>query len=158
MDPSDGHTTELVLSIEECDAVRAALTEVTRPGDGEQAPSLNYLLARWRGLVNEAEEAYPWCASEFSNDLYCRDMLGEVWPLLPPRARRIVQPDLDRIDERYRRATVPWPGRPEDGAQWWQWRVPRRIEIEASEQRDPDWPMGWAMMPFPRPTSVEVVT
>ncbi|MEU2065173.1 hypothetical protein [Streptomyces sp. NPDC013455] len=40
----------------------------------------------------------------------------------------------------------------------WTWRVPRRLEIEASERRDPDWPLGWEMMPFPRPASVEVVT
>ncbi|MFI2508769.1 hypothetical protein [Streptomyces sp. NPDC018972] len=125
---------------------------------GEQVPSLNSLLAQWSALVNDVEEGYSWCAPELSNDLSCRDALARVWPLLSPRVRTVRQPELDGIDDRYRRATIPWPGRPEQGARWWTWRVPRILEVEASEQRDPDWPLGWEMMPFPRPASVAVVT
>lgn len=123
----------------------------------EQAPSLNSLLAQWNALVNDVEEGYSWCAPELSNDLSCRNTLARVWPLLPSRVRTIRQPELDGIDDRYRRATIPWPGRPEQGAQWWTWRVPRRLEVEASEQRDPDWPLGREVMPFSRPASVAVI-
>ncbi len=70
----------------------------------------------------------------------------------------IRQPGLDRADERYRQATVPWPGRPEDGAGWWNRRVPRRLEAAASEYRGGDWPLGWESTPFPRPEAVEVIT
>ncbi|MFD3613630.1 hypothetical protein ACFWXA_37490 [Streptomyces atroolivaceus] len=158
MDPADSHTDETVLSAEEYDAVRAALAGVTRTGAGAQAHSLNSLLAQWSALVDEVEEGYSWCAPELSNDLKCRNALAGVWPLLPSRVRALRQPELDGIDVRYRRATTPWPDHPEEGARWWTWRVPRRLEIEAPEQRDPGWPLGWETMPFPRPASVEVVT
>ncbi|MFI7320246.1 hypothetical protein [Streptomyces venezuelae] len=158
MDPVESHTDEVVLSAEEYDAVRAAVAGVTRTGPGAQAPSLNSLFAQWNALVDEVEEGCSWCAPDFRHDLMCRDRLAEAWPLLPSRVRAIRQPELDGIDERYRSATIPWPGRPEAGARWWTRRVPRRLAIEASEQRDPDWPLGWEMMPFPRPASVEVVT
>ncbi|MEV7738936.1 hypothetical protein AB0O75_44015 [Streptomyces sp. NPDC088921] len=158
MDPADSHTDEVVLSAAEYDAVRAALAGVTRAGTGAQAHSLNSLLAQWSALVVEVEEGYSWCAPELSHDLWCRNALAGVWPLLPSRVRAIRQPELDVIDVRYRRATIPWPDRPEESARWWTRRVPRRLEIEAAEQRNPDWPLGWEMMPFPRPASVEVVT
>lgn len=158
MDPADSYRDEIVLSAEEYDAVRAALARVTSTGRGAQAHSLNSLLAQWSALVDAVEEGYSWCAPELYNDLSCRNALAGVWPLLPSRVRAIMQPELDCIDVRYRRATIPWPDRPEEGARWWTWRVPRRLEVEAAEQRDPDWPLGWEMMPFPRPASVEVVT
>ena len=157
MDPSDDHTTGIALSAEEYDAVRAALAGVAGSRGGGQYPSLNSLLASWSDLVDAVEEGYAWCAPEFGNDIWCRDALARVWPLLPPRVLSIRQPELDGIDERYRRATVPWPDRPEDGAGWWTWRVPRRLEVEASERRGPDWPLGWETMPFPRPDTVEVI-
>ncbi|MCF1596881.1 hypothetical protein [Streptomyces muensis] len=158
MNPAESHTDEVVLSAEEYDAVRAALAGVTRTGPGAQAHSLDSLLAQWSALVDEVEDGYSWCAPELSHDLRCRNALAGAWPLLPSRVRAIRQLELDGLDERYRRATIPWPSRPEEGARWWTWRVPRRLEIEASEQRDPDWPLGWEMMPFPRPACVEVVT
>ncbi|MEV2198245.1 hypothetical protein AB0I02_45805 [Streptomyces phaeochromogenes] len=158
MDPADSHTDEIALSAEEYGAVRAALARVTSTGGGAQAHSLNSLLAQWSTLVDEVEEGYSWCAPEFDHDRSCRNALAEVWPLLPPRVRAIRQLELDCVDARYRCATIPWPDRPEKGARWWTWRVPRRLEIEAGEQQGPDWPLGWEMMPFPRPASVEVVT
>ncbi|MGW9211357.1 hypothetical protein ACWGR4_30830 [Embleya sp. NPDC055664] len=66
--------------------------------------------------------------------------------------------ELDGIDGRFRSATIPWPGHPDEGARWWMRRVPRRLEVEISEQRDPDRPLGWEVPPFARPASVEVVT
>lgn len=158
MDPAAGETTELVLMAEEYDGVKTALAQVAAPGRGDQAPSLNSLLARWSDLVDDVEDGYGWCAPELENDLGCRTALAGIWPLLPPRVRSVRQSELDGVDERYRRATIPWPGRPEQGARWWTWRVPRRLDVEACEERGSDWPTGWEMMPFPRPACVEVTT
>ncbi|MEU8139556.1 hypothetical protein [Streptodolium elevatio] len=158
MDRADEHTETRALSAEEYDAVHAAVAAVAPTWAGGQAVTLNALFDRWRGMAEEVEEAYSWCAPELMNDIWCRGVLAKIWPMLPARVREIRQPELESIDERYRRATIPWPGRPEDGFGWWTWRVPRRLGVEASEQRGGDWPLGWEMMPFPRPESVEVVS
>ncbi|MGW6054225.1 hypothetical protein [Streptomyces sp. NPDC055189] len=162
MDPTDGRTDDIVLSVEEYDAVRAAVARAvgtcTCTGGGAPAHSLNSLFEGWSALADEVEEGYSWCGPDLVHDLWCRDTLAGVWPLLPPRVRAIRQPELDGIDVRFRRATIPWPDRPQEGAGWWRWRVPRCLAVESAEQRDPDWPLGWEMMPFSRPASVEVVT
>ncbi|MCX5403748.1 hypothetical protein OHA37_07600 [Streptomyces sp. NBC_00335] len=158
MDPEEEHGGEVVLSAAEYEAVGAALSSLPGPARGGPAPSLDHLLQRWKDLVDEVEEGYGWCAPELDNDLACRAALARIWPLLPPRVRAIRQPELDSADERYRLATVPWPGRPEATAGWWKWRIPRRLEVEACEERGTDWPTGWEMMPFPRPAAVEVST
>ncbi|MYV97835.1 hypothetical protein [Streptomyces sp. SID3343] len=156
MDRVDENVDDLALSAEEYAAVHAAVTAVVRARAGDRTVTLGSLFERWSGIAEEVEEGYSWCAPEFDNDIWCRGALAGVWPLLPARVRAIRQPELDGIDERYRRATVGWPGRPEDEAGWWARRVPRRLEVEASEQREGDWPPGWAMLPFPKPDSVEV--
>ncbi|MET8435949.1 hypothetical protein ABZV61_24790 [Streptomyces sp900116325] len=159
MNPADDHTDAIVLSAEEYDAVRAALTAGASPRAGGQPPTLNSLLEQWSDIAAELEqEGYSDCAPEFHNSIWCRSALAKVWPLLPLRVRSIRQPELDRIDEQYRQATVPWPSRPEEGAGWWNRRVPRRLEVEASEHREGDWPLGWETTPFPRPAAVEVIT
>lgn len=138
-----------MLSAEEYDAVRAALTNVAGARAGGQPLTLNSLLEQWSGIAVELEQGYSDCASEFRNAIWCRSALARVWPLLPLRVRSIRQREVNRIDERYRQATVPWPGRPEDGAGWWDRRVPRRLEGEASEHREGDWPWGWEQRHFP---------
>ncbi|MFE4176844.1 hypothetical protein ACFRR7_33185 [Streptomyces sp. NPDC056909] len=159
MNPADDHLDAVVLSAEEYDAVRAAITAGARPRAGGQQLTLNSLLEQWSGIAAELEqEGYSDCAPEFHNSIWCRSALARIWPLLPLRVRSIRQPELDRIDERYRQATVPWPGRPEDGAGWWARRVPRRLEVEASEHRERDWPLGWETTPFPRPAAVQIIT
>ncbi|MFF4364879.1 hypothetical protein [Streptomyces sp. NPDC001594] len=160
MDPTDDQTDAIALSAEEYDAVRAALTAcVVGPRAGGQQPTLNSLFQQWSDIAAELEqEGYSDCAPEFHHSIRCRSVLAQAWPLLPPRVRSIRQPELDRIDEQYRRATVPWPDRPEEGAGWWDRRVPRRLEVEASEHREGDWPLGWDTTPFPRPAAVEVIT
>ncbi|MEV6163407.1 hypothetical protein AB0L71_16010 [Streptomyces sp. NPDC052052] len=159
MNPADDQVDAIVLSAEEYDAVRAALTVVADPRVGRQPPTLNSLLEQWSDMTADLEqEGYSDCAPEFHHSIWCRSALAKVWPLLPLRVRSIRQSELDCIDERYRQATVPWPGRPDDGAGWWGRRVPRRLEVEASEYREGDWPAGWETMPFPRPAAVEVIT
>ena len=157
MDSRDDDVTDIVPTAEEYDAVGAALSGLAGRAGGGQRLSLNSLLGQWGALVDDVEDGYPWCAPEFDNDLWCRGALANVWPLLPPRVRSIRQPELDGIDGRYRRATVPWPDRPQHGAGWWTWRVPRRLEVEASQRRGSDWPWGWETLPFPRPDTVDVV-
>ncbi|MET7299969.1 hypothetical protein [Embleya sp. NPDC005575] len=158
MEPTDEHAAGLALSSEDYHAVHAAVTAVAGTWAGGQPATLNSLFAHWRVMASEVEEGYSCCAPEFDNDIWCRSALAQAWPMLPTRVQAIRRPELDGIDERYRRATVPWPGQPEHGAGWWTRRVPRRLEVETSEQRKGDWPLGWETMPFPRPDSVEVVS
>jgi len=147
-------------SAEEYDAVQAALTAVAPARAGGPPVTLNALFDRWRSTAREVEEGYAWCAPELSNDIWCRSVLAKIWPMLPARVQETRQPELDSLDQRYRRATIAWPGHAEDdaAAAWWTRRVPRRLEVEAPEQRGEGWPPGWEMMPFPRPDSVEVIS
>ncbi|MFF1482247.1 hypothetical protein ACFVYD_32640 [Streptomyces sp. NPDC058301] len=156
MDRADERAGRLSLSTEEYDAVRAAVTSAASTWAGGQPLTFTSLFLRWRGVTARVEEGYSWCAAEVDNDIWCRSVLAEIWPLLPAGVQAVMGPELDIVDERYRRATVAWPGQSEDEGEWWHRRVPRRLEVEASELRDGDWPLGWEMMPFPKPDAVEV--
>ncbi|MET9516517.1 hypothetical protein [Streptomyces sp. NPDC002994] len=147
----------LPLTAEEYEAVRAALvsTGVDRWADGRHR-TLNSLFAQWTALVEEVEAGYSWCAPELVNDIWCRGELAEVWPLLPPRVRSVRQPELDALDGRFRSATIAWPGRTEERGVWWKWRIPRLLEAEAGDRCERGWPLGWDMMPFPKPVAVKV--
>ncbi|MEW1550476.1 hypothetical protein [Streptomyces tsukubensis] len=158
MNRADRPSASLVPSTEEHDAVQAAVTAVAPIRAGGHRVTLNALLDHWKNITDEVEEGYSWCAPELSNDIWCRRILARTWPMLPAHIRETKQPELDGIDERYRRATIPWPGHGEDDVDWWIWRIPRRLEVEASEHRGEDWPLGWEMMPFPRPESVKVIS
>ncbi|MFF4013089.1 hypothetical protein [Streptomyces sp. NPDC001717] len=148
-DPVDGTP----LTAEEYEAVRAAVAAGGRGG----AWTLNSLFAGWRDVVEDVEEGYGPCAPEFDDDLSCRDALGRAWPLLPPRVRAIRRPELDELDGRFRAATVPWPDRPEEGPRWWHRRIPLVLEAEAGLPRPGGWPLGWEILPFPKPDGVRVV-
>ncbi|MFI1170021.1 hypothetical protein [Streptomyces melanogenes] len=158
MDRADEHDSRFSLSAEEYEAVQAAVASVARTWAGGQPLTFNALFGRWKGVTARVEEGYSWCAPELANDIWCRSVLAQAWPLLPPRVQTVMGPELDRVDERYRRATVAWPGQSETEGEWWHRRVPRRLEVEPSELRDADWPLGWEMMPFPKPDSVEIYT
>ncbi|QDY80363.1 hypothetical protein [Streptomyces qinzhouensis] len=158
MDRADEPMDSLAPTAEEYDAVQAAIAMVAPlRADGHRV-TLNALLDRWKDLADEVEEGYSWCAPELSNDIWCRDILASIWPIIPARVQEIGQLELHSIDERYRRATILWPGHAEGEARWWIWRVPRLLEVDPSEQRGKDWPLGWEMMPFPRPDSVKVIS
>jgi hypothetical protein len=154
MDPMPPELAEEVrLTADEYDAVHAAVHSGLGP-----PRTLNSLFEAWDALVVEVEEGYGWSAPELSNDLECRTALARIWPLLPPRVRAIRQPELDGIDERFRSSTVGWPGPDDLGFRWWLRRVPRCIEAESHERNAQDWPMGWDVLPFPRPEAVVVTT
>ncbi|MDI2127601.1 hypothetical protein [Yinghuangia seranimata] len=148
--------TECALSAADAEAVQAAVDAVVGTSADGQPTTLNVLIERWRLTVKGMDEPYSWCAPEFHHDIRYRTILAEVWPRLPARVQALRQPELDRSDEIFRQVTVPWPGRPEDEDGWWTRRIPRVLEVEESELREGDWPLGWEMMPFPKPDSVTV--
>ncbi|MEU9111039.1 hypothetical protein AB0D04_04360 [Streptomyces sp. NPDC048483] len=158
MDRTKGPGAEVLLfTPAEYVAVQAAVAAGAGGRAGGQPCTLNSLFERWSAVVLELEEGYAWSAPEFDNDIWCRSALGTVWPQLPPRVRSVRQPELDGLDDRFRAATVPWPGRRgEDGA-WWKWRIPRLLEAETGDRCAQGWPLGWDMMPFPKPGAVTVV-
>ncbi|MFJ5924616.1 hypothetical protein ACIQF6_18655 [Kitasatospora sp. NPDC092948] len=112
-------------------------------------------MTRWQQQVEEAEEGCSWSWPEFSNDLGCRTALAAEWPQLAVPVREAWEPELRRLDERFRAATIPWPG--PGGGRWWMRRIPRLIEAEAVAGCDErGWPVGWEMMPFAKPDAVRV--
>ncbi|WP_405791043.1 hypothetical protein OG753_31585 [Streptomyces sp. NBC_00029] len=146
------------MTTEEQTAVHAAMVAAgadRRPGG--RTRTFHALLEGWGVEVAGVEEGYAWCGPEFDNDISCRSTLADVWPLLPPRVRSARQPRLDELDERFRAATIEWPGRG-DEEQWWMWRIPRLLVIEPGDPYEGGWPAGWTMMPFPKPDSVRVIT
>jgi hypothetical protein len=142
---------------EEYAAVRAAVATAVGRRAGGRSWTLNSLIEAWRNVVEDVEDGYAWSAPDLDHDLWCREALAGAWPSLPSRVRAIRQPELDRLDSRFRTATLPWPGRAEEPGRWWRRRVPRILEAEAGEARRQGWPVGWSMMPFPKPDDVEVV-
>ncbi|MFB6619171.1 hypothetical protein ACFCV9_33955 [Streptomyces sp. NPDC056367] len=106
--------------------------------------------------MEDVEEGSARCAPELDDDICCRDALARVWPLLPPRVQAVRRPELDELDGRFRAATVPWPDR-EEPHRWWHYRIPRVLEAEAGAPRPQGWPLGWEVLPFPRPDGVRVV-
>ncbi|MEU2395573.1 hypothetical protein [Streptomyces sp. NPDC007369] len=151
------HADETPLTAEEYAAVHAAVSTGAGHRIDGQPWTLNSLFEAWEDLVEEVEEGYGWCAPELDNDLWCRAALARVWPLLPPRVQTLRRPELDALDARFRTATVPWPDRGEEPHGWWTLRIPRNLVIEAGEAFRKGWPMGWGMLPFPKPDEVEVI-
>ncbi|GAB2589841.1 hypothetical protein GCM10027168_23530 [Streptomyces capparidis] len=95
--------------------------------------TLNAALSAWAEFVADLEDGYDaeW-AHEYLHDLRCRDWLAEAWPLLTPAVRAARQAELNALDARCLRATVPLrgtaPGPAEPGAgRWWQRRRPRLL-------------------------------
>lgn len=108
-------------------------------------------------MVEEVEEGYAWCGPEFANDCSCRDRLMETLPTLSEQAAAAVRAQLDVLDERFLAATIPWPGHEAGHGRWWLRRVPRVLEPDVGERYTAGWPLGWEMLPFPKPDSVRVV-
>ncbi|MFF2522561.1 hypothetical protein [Streptomyces liangshanensis] len=158
MDRTRGPVGLTFLTAQEREAVHAALISVGADRwAGGQPCTFGGLLARWADEVAGVEQGYAWSAPELANDIWCRGALARVWRLLPPRVGSVAEPRLHQLDERFRAATIPWPGRADDGGRWWTWRIPRLLEAEDGDPCERGWPSGWDMMPFPKPDSVHVV-
>ena len=146
------------LTAEEYADVRAAVATGAGRWAGGQQGTLNGLFAAWLGVIRELEdeEGYSWCGPEFTNDIWCRTALAKVWPLLPERVRQIRQQELDKLDDRFLAATVPWPDRDGDGSEWYLWRIPRLLQADPTEPLERGWPHGWPI-PCPKPDNVKIV-
>ena len=108
--------------------------------------SLNTRLGAWAELVADVEEGldtmWVW---EFVHDLAHRDWLNEAWPLLTERVRRLRQPELDALDQRFRAATGPskvWSmdeNAVHEQGRWWQYRYPLLMTGDPSEELPATW-------------------
>jgi hypothetical protein len=113
-------------------------------GGRSGAPTLNGRTEAWAQLVADVEQGLntTW-AVEFDNDIACRDWLHEAWPILTERVRRIRQPELDALDDRFRAATAPMLGMDEDSVaqqeRWWRYRYPLRVTGNPAERLPPAW-------------------
>ncbi|MDT0485381.1 MULTISPECIES: hypothetical protein [Streptomyces] len=157
MDRTPDVAGETPLTVEEYEAIHTAVLAGVGPRAGGQHWTLNSLLAAWSSVVEDLVDGYSDCAPEFVNDVWCRGALARVWRLLPSRVRVIRQRELDVLDGRFRAATVGRPDRDDESHQWWVHRIPQILEAVPGEPRWQGWPMGWDVMPFPKPDSVEVV-
>ncbi|GAA2499490.1 hypothetical protein [Streptomyces gobitricini] len=117
------------------------------------------LLRGWQGLVEEVEAGYAWCAPASVHDRRCRGELARVVPrLTEEEAAAALRPRPHALDERFRAATIPWPrpGRGTADGPWWRHRVPRILEADPGERYRDGRPLGWDMLPHPKPGSVPV--
>ena len=94
--------------------------------------TLNACTEDWAQLVESVEQGFDtrW-AFEFDDEVWARTGLGNAWPILTERVRRIRQPELDALDERFRAASAPMLGMSEESValqeRWWQYRYPLRV-------------------------------
>ncbi|MFI5987828.1 hypothetical protein ACIBEA_44135 [Streptomyces sp. NPDC051555] len=87
--------------------------------------TLNAALEAWEAWVQDAEDGFdPELVWEYEDELRCRRWLAAAWPVLTERVRAARQAELDALDARYRLATVPLPGQPDDAR--WHSRRPRQ--------------------------------
>ncbi|MGE7433828.1 MULTISPECIES: hypothetical protein [Kitasatospora] len=112
--------------------------------------TLSARLGAWADLVVDVEEGLDavW-AWDFEQDVVDRDWLHDAWPILTERVRRLCQPELDALDDRFRAATAPIgspgapgvPGAPEGAEEerWWQSRYPLRVTGDPLTRLPPTW-------------------
>ncbi|MFF6804012.1 hypothetical protein [Streptomyces sp. NPDC012616] len=86
-------------------------------------------------MVEDVEDGYAWSYPEFSNDSWCRDVLGRALPMLPQHAAEAIDTQLRALDERFQRATIPWPGYEQRSGRWWH----REIPAQPCDLREPPW-------------------
>ena len=118
--------------------------------------TLNQMLDAWKDLVEDLDEGYDSTfAYEWHDDLRYRDWLHAAWPMLTRRIQELRLPQLQALDDRYRKATVPirTSSRPASGpydlkAPWWHSRRPRLIHTAHPQD---DLPAGWSPPETPIP-------
>ncbi|MFJ9943536.1 hypothetical protein [Streptomyces erythrochromogenes] len=131
------------LDAEDHASVRLAAQQLSTHHD---TGSLDEHLQRWAGFVAEVEEGIDamW-ACQFDHDARARDWLHDAWPILTERVRRIHQPQLDALDERFRAATAPitplgmTPAEMAERPEWWLYRYPLRVTGDPADPLPPAW-------------------
>lgn len=111
------------------------------------ALTLNARMEAWAEFVTSVEEGFDttW-AWGFDNDIADRDWLHDAWPILTERIRRLRQPELNALDDRFRAATAPIKplgmsrSAMAEQARWWQFRYPLLVTGDPAEQLPPTWP------------------
>ncbi|MEH0424276.1 hypothetical protein [Streptomyces sp. B21-083] len=112
--------------------------------------TLNARLEGWAEFVTDVEDGFDsmW-AWQFDNDATHRDWLHDAWPILTERVRRVRQPELDALDERFRAATAPMtpfgtsPSEMAEQTRWWRFRYPLRVTGDP----DAELPARWSPPP-----------
>jgi hypothetical protein len=99
-----------------------------------KAFTVSEMVDRWAWLVAEVEGGYGDLVDEYTNDLYCRNWLHEVWILLEAHVIVAWSPKIEELDDRFRSATIDDDGqalsqfhRIDDPGMWWWRRHPRLL-------------------------------
>ena len=61
---------------------------------------------KWAWLVTAVENGYSDFIDEYTNNLYSRNWLHEIWPLVTDRAIAIWTLQIQTLGDRFRAATV----------------------------------------------------
>jgi hypothetical protein len=108
--------------------------------------TLNARLEAWSEFVEDVEGGFDVCwAWEFDNDAAHRDWLHDAWPILTERVRRLRQPELDALDDRFRAATAPITplgmsrSTMDEREEWWQFRYPLQVTGDPGDPLPPTW-------------------
>ncbi|MFC8617274.1 hypothetical protein ACFT9M_12770 [Micromonospora purpureochromogenes] len=64
------------------------------------------MMSAWAWLVSKVERGYGNYVDEYTNDLYCRDWLDKIWPLVRHAVRACWHEELCQLGERFRVVTV----------------------------------------------------
>jgi hypothetical protein len=95
------------------------------------------MINKWAWLVTTVEDGYSEFIDEYTNDLYSRNWLHEVWPFVTDRTIAIGTPQIKTLDDRFRAATVFDDGQSlsqfhrisqlDADDMWWRRRRPRLL-------------------------------
>jgi hypothetical protein len=121
------------LTTEDLESVRAASAALHEQGWRKEF-TIEEMIRNWAWVVAKVERGYSHLVDEYTNDLYSRDWLAKVWPLVTHRVRSCWHGTLHSLDDRFRAATFE-----DDGVAvgryhritldrgWWWRRRPRRL-------------------------------
>jgi hypothetical protein len=100
-----------------------------------KAFTVDEMVDKWAWLVTTVEDGYSDMVDEYTNDLYSRNWLHEVWPLVTERVIAFWTPQIKELDDRFRATTVFDDGQAisqfhritsfDPSGMWWWRRHPR---------------------------------
>lgn len=102
----------------------------------QEPPTLQGLVNKWAGFVEEVENGYEFSIYDYTNDLSVRDLLAELLGRVDRSTQIHARQLLTEWDERFRFATMTatktLEAAPVDAGWWWQ-RIPRDVKGELKE-------------------------